>query len=194
MRRLLCVAVLALLAVISPTLAPGEVVATMPTNNLLTKIPYVNADGTSGTLAQEYSGKVVLVVNTASKCGYTPQYAGLETIYRRYKDQGLVVVAFPSNDYGGQEPGSNADIAEFCATKYNVSFPLKAKMPTKGDGKSPLYAALTGTTSPFPGEVGWNFEKFVIDRNGRIVNRFTSKVKPDSPELIAALDSALKKE
>lgn len=156
----------------------------------LMKVPYANTDGTSETLAH-YKGKAIVLVNTASKCGYTPQYAGLEELYRKYEEKGLVVVAFPSNDFGGQEPGTDAQILEFCRSTYDVTFPVKSKMPVKGDGKSPLYAALTGADAAFPGEIGWNFEKFVIDRSGRIVARFKSKIKPDSPEMLEAVAKAL---
>lgn len=153
--------------------------------------PYADADGTSRTLALEFPGKAIVVVNTASRCGYTKQYDGLEALYQQHKDAGLVVVAFPSNDFGGQEPGTDAEILTFCQTKFNVTFPIKRKMPTKGDAKSPLYAALTGPGSPTPGEVAWNFEKFVIARDGRIVARFPSKVTPESDELKQAVTKAL---
>jgi glutathione peroxidase len=156
----------------------------------LTAIPYSNTDGTTETLAV-YKGKVILVVNTASRCGFTPQYAGLERLYRSKLSEGLVVVAFPSNDYGGQEPGSDLEILDFCKTRFDVTFPIKSKMSTKGADKSPLYAALTGEGSPFPGEVSWNFEKFLIDRNGKLVGRWKSRTAPDSEELVAAIDKAL---
>lgn len=159
--------------------------------NLWMYTAYDNTDGTSETLAQKYPGKALVVVNTASKCGYTKQYAGLEALYQKYKDQGLVVVAFPSNDFGGQEPGTDEEIKTFCETKFNVTFPIKKKMPTAGDAKSPLYKVLTGPSSATPGEVAWNFEKFVIGRDGAIVARFKSKVTPDSPEMDAAVQKAL---
>lgn len=165
---------------------------TAPMASTPAQVTYSNADGTTETLASAYPGKAVLVVNTASQCGYTPQYAGLESLFQKYKDRGLVVVAFPSNDYGGQEPGTDAEILEFCSTRFNVTFPVKAKMPTKGPGKSPLYAALTGPQSPFPGEVGWNFEKFLLDPSGKVVARFKSSVKPESDQLVAAVENALK--
>ena len=156
----------------------------------LTAIPFADAKGTSETLAQ-YHGKVLLVVNTASKCGYTKQYADLEKIYAQYKDRGLVVVAFPSNDFGGQEPGTNLQIQEFCSSKFGVTFPVKGKMPVLGPQKSPLYAALTGAASPKPGEIKWNFEKFLIDRDGKIVDRWISKVTPSDPAITGAIEKAL---
>src|SRR5690242_17368304 len=139
-------------------------------------------DGKEVDLAQ-YQGKVVLIVNVASKCGYTPQYKGLEALYEKYKDRGLVVLGVPANDFGGQEPGSDKEIAKFCTDKYGVTFPMLAKVSTiVGDDKVPLYKQLTSkeTDPKFAGEIKWNFTKFLIGRNGEIVNRFESKVKPES--------------
>src|ERR1700683_478050 len=121
------------------------------------------------TSLKSYTGKVVLLVNVASKCGNTPQYAGLEAMYEKYKDKGLVIVGVPSNDFAGQEPGTAEEIKTFCAQNYGVTFPLMAKVHVKGAEKCPLYAALTSPQSPFPGEVEWNFGKFLIDRNGKVV-------------------------
>lgn len=156
----------------------------------LMTIPYEKADGTEDTLAS-YKGAVILVVNTASKCGYTKQYAGLEELHQKYADKGLVVLAFPSNDYGGQEPGTNEEILEFCQANYGVTFPVMAKVPTKGADKCALYEALTGPTSPYPGEIGWNFEKFLINRDGVIIARYKSAVEPMSAELTQAIEAAL---
>lgn len=149
-------------------------------------------DGKQRNLA-EYSGKVVLVVNVASFCGYTKQYATLEQLHQRYKDQGLVILGVPANDFGAQEPGTNEEIASFCSTKYNVTFPMFAKMVVKGSEKSPLYAWLTsgGGNTQLAGEVGWNFEKFLIGKNGVIVARFKSNVEPLSSELTSAIEAAL---
>jgi glutathione peroxidase len=138
----------------------------------------------------DYKGKVLLIVNVASKCGYTKQYAGLEALYQKYKDQGVVVLGFPCNQFGGQEPGSNAEIKEFCSTKFNVSFPLFDKIDVNGAGRAPLYTLLAGKDSPFPGDIKWNFNKFLISKDGKILNRFDSKVAPDAPELTAAMESA----
>jgi glutathione peroxidase len=144
-------------------------------------------DGKPGNLAQ-YKGKVAVVVNVASKCGYTPQYAGLEKLYRDLTPKGVVVLGFPSNDFGGQEPGTAEEIATFCKTKYDVSFPLFEKAVTKaGPTQSPVYQFL-GATGNLP---GWNFSKYVIDKKGNVVAFFPSKVTPDSPELKAAIDKAL---
>ena len=138
-----------------------------------------------------YQGKVLLIVNVASKCGFTPQYTGLEAVYEKYKDKGLVVLGFPCNQFGSQEPGTNEEIKQFCSTKYNVTFPLFDKIDVNGPNRAPLYVLLAGTDSPFPGDIKWNFTKFLIGRDGRILNRFDSKVKPDSPEMISAIETAL---
>lgn len=148
-------------------------------------------DGTEKSLS-DYQGKVVLIVNVASQCGYTPQYADLEKLYQKYRDKGFVILAFPSNDYGGQEPGSNADIKKFCTTNYGVTFELFEKIPTKGDKKHPLYAYLTKEATP-SGEVGWNFEKFLIARDGKIAGRFKSGVNPMSDALTKAVEAELAK-
>ena len=149
-------------------------------------------DGKQRNLA-DYSGKVVLVVNVASFCGYTKQYATLEQLYLRYKDQGLVILGVPANDFGAQEPGTNEEIASFCSTKYNVTFPMFAKMTVKGASKTPFYAWLTsgGGNASLAGEVGWNFEKFLVGKNGAIISRFKSNVEPLSSDLTSAIEAAL---
>jgi glutathione peroxidase len=139
-----------------------------------------------------YRGKALLVVNTASECGYTPQYAGLEALYERYRDRGLVVLGFPSNDFGGQEPGSHEQIRAFCQKNYGVTFPLFAKVHAKGPEKAPVFAALTESTAPgIAGEIKWNFTKFLVDPAGKPVARFESKTEPLSPELTAAVEKVL---
>jgi glutathione peroxidase len=144
-------------------------------------------DGKPADLGQ-YRGKVALVVNVASKCGYTPQYAGLEKLHRELGPKGVAVLGFPSNDFGGQEPGTPAEIQEFCRLKYDVTFPLFEKVVTKaGPDQSPVYTFL-GTSGSLP---GWNFGKYVIGRDGKVVGFFPSKVTPESPELRAAIDKAL---
>jgi glutathione peroxidase len=150
-------------------------------------------DGQPVPLAQ-FTGKVMLIVNVASRCGYTPQYAGLEALYRKYKDKGLVILGFPANNFLWQEPGSNQQIKTFCTTKYHVTFPMFSKISVKGKDKAPLYVFLTDKKShpSTGGEIGWNFTKFLADRNGRVVARFSSSVAPDSPELVAAVEAALK--
>lgn len=135
----------------------------------------------------QYKGKAVLVVNVASKCGFTGQYSGLETLYNDYKDKGFTILGFPSNDFGAQEPGSNDEIATFCQRNYGVSFPMMAKIPVKGENKHPVYSFLTSGEKP--GEVGWNFEKFLIDADGKVVERYKSRVSPDSKDLRADIDS-----
>jgi glutathione peroxidase len=136
-----------------------------------------------------YRGKVLLVVNTASQCGYTPQYAGLEKLHEQLKDRGFSVVGFPSNDFGAQEPGSDAEIATFCKASYGVSFPMFSKIPVKGSGKHPLYAFLT--SAPPGGEVKWNFSKFLIGKDGAVLERFDSGVAPEDVKLLAAIEKAL---
>jgi glutathione peroxidase len=140
-----------------------------------------------------FKGQVLLVVNTASQCGYTPQYKGLEAIYERYRAQGLVVLGFPSNDFGQQEPGDNREIAEFCESNYGVTFPLLGKVTVLGAGKLPLFRALTATAAPAaqPGEIRWNFEKFLIGRDGALLARFPSSVEPESANLLGPLQRAL---
>lgn len=145
-------------------------------------------DGKAVPLA-EFKGKVVLIVNVASRCGFTPQYAGLEALYEKYKDQGFVIVGVPANNFGAQEPGTNEEIKTFCTRKYNVSFPMMAKVSVKGDDITPLYKYLTTAKG---GDVKWNFTKFLIGKDGQIAERFESAVKPDDPALTAAVERALK--
>jgi glutathione peroxidase len=156
----------------------------------LCDIPLKNLDGEDTSLAP-YKGRVLLIVNTASKCGLTPQYEALEAVYQKHKDAGLVVLGFPCNQFAGQEPGTNAEIKEFCSLKYHVSFPMFDKLDVNGEHRHPLYVALAGQESPFPGDIGWNFAKFIVGRDGRIIHRFSPKVKPDDPEVLAALAAAL---
>ncbi len=143
------------------------------------------------TSLKPYEGKVLIIVNVASKCGFTPQYTGLEELYRKYKDQGLVVLGFPCNQFGGQEPGSNEEIKKFCSTRYQVSFPLWDKIEVNGPQRHPLYAALAGPGSPVTGDIRWNFTKFLVGRDGKILQRFESKAKPDSAEMVKAIEAAL---
>ncbi len=147
------------------------------------------ADGSPQSLA-DYTGKVLLIVNVASYCGYTPQYPGLEKLHEQYKDQGLVVLGFPCNDFGAQEPGTNTEIQAFCTTTYGVTFELLDKVHAKGAEQHPLYAKLTEAPQ---GEVKWNFEKFLISKQGEVVQQFRSAVSPESPELIAAIEQELAK-
>jgi len=142
---------------------------------------------------ESFKGKVVLLVNVASKCGFTPQYAALEAVYEKYRDRGLVIVGIPANNFAQQEPGTNAEIKTFCTRKYNVSFPMMAKVSVKGDDQTPLYKFLTdSSTDPkFAGDIKWNFTKFLFDRNGNPVARFEPPVTPDSLEVTAAIETAL---
>jgi glutathione peroxidase len=138
-----------------------------------------------------YRGKVLLIVNVASKCGYTRQYTGLEALYAKYKDQGLVVLGFPCNQFGGQEPGTEEEIAAFCSTKFDVKFPLFAKINVNGPDRAPLYTFLSGEAAKFPGKVGWNFNKFLVGRDGQVIARYESRVAPESAELTNAVEAAL---
>ena len=158
--------------------------------DLLYTISLKDIDGQPTSL-KAYQGKVLLIVNVASKCGFTPQYAGLEALQQKYKDQGFSVLGFPCNQFGGQEPGTNEQIKQFCSSKYQVTFPLFDKIEVNGPKRHPLYAVLAGEASPFPGDIKWNFNKFLIGRDGKILKRFDSKVKPDSAELTQAIESAL---
>ncbi len=139
-----------------------------------------------------YKGKVLLIVNVASKCGATPQYDPLQAIHAKYADKGLVVMGFPANNFGGQEPGSDAEIAEFCTSKYSVEFPMFSKVSVKGEDKAPLFAYLTTAANPDKqGDIGWNFEKFLVGKDGKLLHRFGTRTKPDSDEVVAAIEKAL---
>jgi glutathione peroxidase len=148
-------------------------------------------DGTDVDLGS-YQGKVVLVVNVASRCGATPQYEGLQALYEKYKDKGFVVLGFPANDFGAQEPGSDDQIKEFCTSKYDVTFPMFSKITVKGADKPKLYQVLTETADP-AGDIGWNFEKFLIGKDGKVAGRFKTRVSPDDAALVAAIEAALAK-
>jgi glutathione peroxidase len=153
-------------------------------------IPLKDIDGKAASL-KPYEKKVMLIVNVASKCGYTPQYAGLEALYQKYTSQGLVVLGFPCNQFGGQEPGTDAEIKQFCSSTYQVTFPLFDKINVNGKDRNALYETLAGKDSPFPGNIGWNFTKFLVGRDGKIIGRFESKITPDSAELTKAIETAL---
>jgi glutathione peroxidase len=183
-------------------------------DNTVTALQDIRVDSIHGEPAslRDYAGSVLLVVNVASKCGLTPQYEGLEALYRRYSDDGLVVLGFPANNFGGQEPGSNEEIAEFCGTSYSVTFPLFAKISVVGEDQHPLYAELTsqapgadgkeefranlrgyGMTPTEDPDVLWNFEKFLVSREGQVAGRFAPAVTPDDPALVQAIERELTK-
>ncbi len=179
--RLLVLAGLILLGAAPLLAAPGLYTFTLP-----------SIDGESIPLST-YKGKVILVVNVASRCGYTPQYSALESLFEKYKDKGFVILGFPANNFGAQEPGTNAEIKTFCSSKYNVTFPMFSKISVKGDDKAPLYQFLTEKANPaVAGEIKWNFTKFLVDRKGHVVARFESAVTPDSPEVVAEVEKLLK--
>ena len=179
--RALGAALLAAVAAFAAAAATGPDVLTLTMKRL---------DGSEQNLA-EYRGKVVLIVNTASKCGFTPQYEGLEALYRKYAPRGFVVLGFPSNDFKQQEPGTDAQIAEFCRATYDVQFPMFAKVSVKGDEMSPLYRILTGLPAPLGGPIEWNFQKYLVDREGRVVAKFPPATKPDDPRFVAQLEQVL---
>lgn len=141
----------------------------------------------------QYRGKVVMVVNVASRCGYTPQYEGLQKVYMKYKDRGFVILGFPANNFMSQEPGTDEEIKTFCSTKYSVTFPIFSKISVKGDDIHPLYKFLTSkeTNPDFGGDIKWNFSKFLVDKNGKIIGRFEPKVTPESEQVIQAIEKAL---
>ena len=180
MKSLALLAVCAL-AMISPASADESKLAAIPLKDI---------DGKATSL-QAYQGKALLIVNVASKCGFTKQYEGLEAVWRKYKDQGLVVLGFPSNDFGSQEPGTNEEIKQFCSSKFGVTFPMFDKLHVKGAEQHPLYTALTGKSSPVPGDVKWNFGKFLIGKDGKILKRWDSKTEPGDKELTEAVEAAL---
>ncbi len=148
----------------------------------------MNSIDGKATPLSEFRGKVTMIVNVASRCGYTPQYAALEAVYEKYKDRGFTIAGFPANNFGEQEPGTNEEIKQFCSAKYNVKFPMFAKISVLGNDMAPLYRYLTGTGG---GDIQWNFTKFLVGRDGKVLRRFDSAVTPDSPEVVAAIEKAL---
>ena len=176
-------------AIILIALAMTQIIAAHAAPSLY-DIPLKDIDGKDTSL-KAYKGKVLLIVNVASKCGFTPQYEGLEAIQKKYEAQGFTVLGFPCNDFGAQEPGTPDQIKEFCAKTYSVSFPLFEKLHVKGPEQHPLYADLTGPGSPFPGDVKWNFGKFLIGRDGKIIKRFEPSVKPDTTAVVSAVEAAM---
>jgi glutathione peroxidase len=158
----------------------------------LQDIPLKTIDGKDTSL-KAYAGKVLLIVNVASECGYTGQYAGLQALHEQFNKDGLTVLGFPCNDFGGQEPGSEAEIKTFCTSRYNVTFPMFEKVKILGADKHPLFEAMTGKTSPFPGDVSWNFCKFLVGKDGKVLARYDASVEPDSSEVQTAVKAALAK-
>lgn len=161
------------------------------TNDSIFNYTMKDIDGKEVSL-ESYKGKVIMVVNVASKCGYTPQYEGLQSLYETYKDDGLVILGFPANNFKGQEPGSDEEIKQFCTLNYGVEFPMFSKVSVKGDDQDELFKYLTQEHNPdFTGEIKWNFEKFLIDKEGNLIRRFRSNVEPESKEILDAIKSAL---
>jgi glutathione peroxidase len=185
----LLVPAVAALAVIVPRMVSADD-AKKPASVLDFKVQDI--DGKAVDLAK-FKGDVLLIVNTASQCGLTPQYEGLEALYGKYKAQGFDVLGFPANEFGHQEPGSDSEIKQFCSSKYNVTFPMFSKIVVKGQGIHPLYQYLTSkeTDPKFPGEIRWNFAKFLVNRKGEVIARFEPVDKPDSPKVVKAIEDAL---
>ncbi len=161
-------------------------------DNNIGNITVKDIDGKEVNLS-DYNGKVLLIVNVASYCGFTRQYSGLEEIYKKYKDKGFEILAFPCNQFKNQEPGTNEEIKSFCSSKFNVTFKLFDKIDVNGKDQSPLYSVLTNNKVTGSAEINWNFEKFLIDKNGNVVSRYLSKVEPESEELTTAIESELQK-
>jgi glutathione peroxidase len=187
--RIACALAVAALAVgLAANAKPGKAKPVSPLLNRTVK----NIDGKNVSL-DKFQGRVLLIVNTASLCGNTPQYAGLEQIYKKYHDKGFDILAFPANNFGSQEPGTDGAIKEFCTGKYDVTFPLFSKISVKGADQAPLYRFLTDkqTNPRFGGDIEWNFAKFLVNRNGEVVNRFPAGHKPTEPDVIAAIEAEL---
>lgn len=161
-------------------------------NNNINSINVKDIDGKEVKIS-DYNGKVLLIVNVASYCGYTKQYSGLEEIYKKYKDKGFEILAFPCNQFGEQEPGTNEEIKSFCSSKFDVTFKLFDKVDVNGKNKSQLYSILTDNEVTGKADIKWNFEKFLVDKNGNVVARYLSKVEPTSEELTSAIEKELKK-
>jgi len=172
------------------TLLTAFLLSTNMSGSIDYNTPLTTIDNDPTTLG-EYEGKLLLIVNVASKCGFTGQYEGLEALYKKYKDNGLVVLGFPCNQFGSQEPGNEAEIKSFCSLTYGVSFPLFSKIDVNGQNQHPLYASLTGEGSPFSGKIKWNFSKFLVSREGEILDRFGSMTGPQSKKIVSAIEAAL---
>jgi len=202
MRSLLAVAAVAVVAGVGAAVLarPGDVKDTVkepskvaaPTHGSPLDFTVKTIDGKEQKLS-DYKGKVVLLVNVASKCGLTPQYTALESTYEKYKDKGFVIIGFPANNFGGQEPGTNEEIKQFCTGKYNVTFPMMSKISVKGDNKHPLYKFLTEGKAgeDFAGDIEWNFAKFLVGPDGQVKARFNPKLDPLAPEVTSAVEAAL---
>ena len=178
------------LAFFTAVIFSGSNVSDKPGNILNITVKDINMNDLKLT---EYKGKVLLIVNVASKCGFTKQYSGLQSIYEKYKDQGFEILGFPCNDFGGQEPGSNEEIAEFCSLNFNVTFPMFDKVKVLGDDKHPLFQVLTDNNTTGKSDIKWNFEKFIIDKEGNVVERFRSATIPESKEITTIIEKELSK-
>jgi glutathione peroxidase len=174
----------------APTDSPAQAKTNEPASPLDFSVKTI--DGKEQNLSQ-YKGKVVMIVNVASKCGYTPQYEALEKLYKTYADRGFVILGFPANNFKGQEPGSDQQIKTFCTSKYGVTFPMMSKISVEGADQAPLYKFLTDpqTANDFAGPIGWNFNKFLVDRNGNLIARYNSKTKPEDSQVTGEIEKAL---
>jgi len=175
-----------------PDVVKAPTTAVAPAHGSPLNFAVKDIDGKEQNLSQ-YKGKVVMIVNVASRCGFTPQYEQLEAVYKKYADRGFVILGFPANNFKGQEPGSDEQIKQFCTSKYNVTFPIMSKVSVVGEDKTPVYKFLTEkpTAGDFAGEIGWNFNKFLIDRNGNIIARYNSRTKPDDAKVTGEIEKAL---
>ena len=182
--------ILSVLAIIGAIPVAVTAIAKNPAEKSIYDFKVANIDGRPVSLGK-YKGKVLLVVNVASKCGYTPQYEALEAVYKTRKKQGVEILGFPANNFGAQEPGTNTEIKEFCTSKFGVTFPMFSKISVKGEDEHPLYKWLISNSDRPNDDIEWNFSKFVIGKDGKVVARFKSKSTPDSPEVQAAIDAAL---
>ncbi len=175
------------------TLGCGMVAAAMTSvENSVYDFTPKDIDGKAVKL-EKYKGKVLLIVNVASQCGLTPQYEGLQALYTKFKGKGFTVLGFPANEFGNQEPGSNAEIKEFCSSKYSVTFPMFEKIVVKGEKTDPLYKYLVASSDRPQDEIEWNFAKFLIGKDGKVLKRFSPKTKPDDPQILKAIEEALAK-
>jgi len=177
-------------AILSALLTIGAIGTTSGGTSSIYDFTMTNIDGHSVHLSK-FKGKVLLVVNVASKCGYTPQYAGLEKLYEEYKGKGFLILGFPANNFGSQEPGTDAEIKTFCTGNYNVSFPMFSKISVKGDDQAPLYKWLIASSDRPSDQIEWNFTKFIVGKDGKVAYRFKSQDTPDSPQVKDAIDKAL---
>jgi len=189
-RRLACSALVGSVAMLASAAHAESQDGGKPVATPLSDVSLTRLDGSPDHLGA-YRGQVLLIVNVASECGYTPQYEGLQALYRRYRERGFTVLGFPSNDFGKQEPGSSEEIAKFCRANYGVEFPMFKKNPVLGDAAQPLYLELTSQPAPIGGDVTWNFQKYLVDQKGRVIAKFDPEVTPEDPQVVTGIEALL---